>query len=121
MNDPITITLSAKSARALADLADNELDNEHDQPGWIDEKYEMGGHGEKGMAEALAVGQKIIYEALQATECDHAEAKFVGHIAAPGRGIAYECEACDTRLVKIGGTYHDAADGPFEMSPEDVI
>jgi hypothetical protein len=45
---------------------------------------------------------------------------FVGHIAAPGYGVAYQCPVCDHPFVRVGASFHDARENVFELSPEDV-
>jgi hypothetical protein len=56
--------------------------------------------------------------------CEHTNLRFVGHIAAPGYGKAWECERCDEPMW--GATADSAVpyrdlDGVPELSPEDVI
>jgi hypothetical protein len=54
-------------------------------------------------------------------DCDvDGDLAYVGHVGAPGYGIAYECKTCGRSWLLIGKTFVDPADGPFELTPEDV-
>jgi hypothetical protein len=46
---------------------------------------------------------------------------YQGHVAAPGYGVAYECEECGRPWLKLGSGYVDPRAQVYELSPEDVI
>jgi hypothetical protein len=46
---------------------------------------------------------------------------YQGHVAAPGYGVAYECEECGRPWLKLGSGYVDPRQQAYELSPEDVI
>jgi len=53
---------------------------------------------------------------------DGGDMEYVGHIAAPGYGVAYRCMVCDAPRVRLGSTMIDPRDhDPIELSPADVI
>lgn len=55
-------------------------------------------------------------------DCDvDGDLVYDGHVAAPGYGIAFHCATCGRPWLKIGPSYVDPNDGPFELQPEDVI
>lgn len=45
---------------------------------------------------------------------------FQGHVAAPGYGVAYECETCRRPWLRIGAGYVDPRERVYELTPEDV-
>jgi len=46
---------------------------------------------------------------------------FLGHVAAPGYGISYECSTCGRPWLKVGSGYVDPREQLYELRPEDVI
>jgi hypothetical protein len=53
-----------------------------------------------------------------------AEARFVGYVAAPGRGTSYHCDGCDRPLLLLGGTlfdYDNLSVEDIEMQPWEVM
>ena len=52
---------------------------------------------------------------------EHCTLVFVGHVAAPGYGVAYECSECRRPWLKLGPSFVDPREQPYELQPEDVI
>lgn len=45
---------------------------------------------------------------------------FLGHVAAPGYGVSFECSECGRPWLKLGASYVDPRERVYELSPEDV-
>jgi hypothetical protein len=60
------------------------------------------------------------HDCLHASDAETA-LQFIGYYGAPGRGSAWKCATCGLDWTKIGDSFHDPADGPFELQPRDVI
>lgn len=51
---------------------------------------------------------------------DDCTLRYVGHVGAPGYGVAYECLSCGRPWLKIGTRYVDPREQVYELSAEDV-
>ena len=73
----------------------------------------------KEAAQVAASGS--LSEPQEHTDPEECTLVYQGHVAAPGYGVAYECEVCGRPWLKIGSGWADPRERVYELSPEDVV